>query len=117
LAVKAAAPRANVEPPAAKPKRTGVTAQELESCDAPVALPEPDAPFRKKAKKTAGIDPAPEPDDATEGPAEAPFVELVEVEAPPDVKEQPPPGPPPPNHLEVVSSSDEFQNLGAHPIP
>jgi pSer/pThr/pTyr-binding forkhead associated (FHA) protein len=114
LAVKAAAPRAASEPPASKRQRKGATAKDLESCEVPVALPEPDAPFRRKAKETTR--PLPEPEDATEGPAEPPLVELAEVEAPP-VVEVPPPGPPPPSHLELVSSSDEFQNPSAQPAP
>jgi predicted component of type VI protein secretion system len=116
LAVKSPAPRAASEMPASKRQPKGVATKDLESCDVPVALPEPDAPFRRKAKEPPSVRPLPEPEDATEGPVEPPLVELVEVEAPP-VVEVPPPGPPPPSHLELVSSSDEFQNPSAHPAP
>jgi predicted component of type VI protein secretion system len=112
LAVKAAAPRAASEAPASKRQQKAVTANDLESYDVPIALPEPDAPFRRKAKEKTP--PPPKPEDPTEGPADPPLVELVEEEAQPVVEAEPP-GPPSPNPLELVSSSDEFQNISAHP--
>jgi pSer/pThr/pTyr-binding forkhead associated (FHA) protein len=117
LAAKAVAPRPAADKLAAVPKKKGVTAKELESCDVPVALPEPDAPFRKKSKQTANMNPVPEQDDATVGPVEPPLVEAVEEEAPPAIEEQPPPAPPHPGNLELVSSSDEFQNPSSHHSP
>jgi pSer/pThr/pTyr-binding forkhead associated (FHA) protein len=117
LAAKAAAPRPAADKLAAVPKKKGVTAKELESYDVPVALPEPDAPFRKKAKKTTTTNPVSEPDEDTVGPVEPPLVELVEEEAPPMVEAPAPPAPPHPGNLELVSSSDEFQNPSSHHAP
>jgi predicted component of type VI protein secretion system len=113
LAAGGAVPHAAAEKPAGKPKRKSATAKELESCDEPVPLQEPDAPFRKKVKKTADLGPAPGRDDATVGPAEPPLVEAVEEEAPPVVEEPPPPAPPHLEYLEWASPSDEFPS--AHP--
>jgi pSer/pThr/pTyr-binding forkhead associated (FHA) protein len=112
LAAKAAAPPPAADKPVAVAKKKAVTAKDLESCDAPVALPEPDAPFRKKTKKTTTANPVPELEDDTVGPAEPPLVELVEEEAPPVVEEQPQPAPP--GNLELVSSSDESQHPSSH---
>ncbi len=115
LAAGGAAPRAAAEKPPGKPKRKDVTVKELESCDEPVPLPEPDAPFRKKAKKTADIGLAPEHEDATVGPAEPPLVEAVEEEAPPVVGPQP--ASPHSGNPDFVSLSDEFPNPSSHHAP
>jgi hypothetical protein len=116
LAVGGAPPRAAADKPPGKPKRKGATVNELESCDEPVPLQEPDAPFRKKAKKTADMGLAPEREDETVGPAEPPLVEAVEEEAP-VIEQQPQPAPPHPGNRDLVSLSDEFQNPSSHHAP
>lgn len=87
--------------------------KDLESCEEPVALPEPASPPAKKKNRRSEMQPAPDRDDNPGGQV-SPVVVPPVVEIPAPVLEEEP-MPPLPNPLELISGGDEMQNPSSHP--